>query len=114
MIKILTSVALEHYRDEGYYYRLDVLTPAEAAECRARIEAIERERGHPNPPSIRQLVMEWDSATLVRGEDRDGHFVLTPRPKCDLDEEALEFYHKATDSLRATVFEDAGKVRERF
>ena len=88
--------------------------PAGAAECRARIEAIERGRGHPNPPSARQLVMEWDSATLVRGDDRDGHFVLPPRPQCDLDEEALEFYHKATDSFRATAFKDAEQVRERF
>ncbi len=110
----MRSAALEHYKDESYYYPLDVLTPAEAAECRARIEAIECERGHPNPPSTRQLVMEWDSATLVRGEDRDGHFVLTPRPKCDLDEDALEFYHKATDSFRVTVFKDAEEVRERF
>lgn len=278
MSKILSSAALQQYKEEGYYYPLDVLTPAEAADCRARIEAIERERGHPTtgserskshvlypwidnlirhprildaiediigpdilcwntvwwikepmseefvswhqdrlylgldtdefvtawlalspstiesgcvrilprshndeilphrdefkdhnmlsrgqeiavdvdeakavsmqlapgqislhnvrlahasnpnrsadrrvglsmhfiPPSTRQVAMEWDSATLVRGEDRYGHFALTPRPTRDLDEEAVKFYQKATDSFRAIVFKDAEKVRERF
>jgi len=276
--KILSSAALQQYKDEGYYYPLDVLTPAEATQCRAGIEGIERERGHPTtgaerskthilypwidnlvrhprildaieniigpdilcwntvwwikeptsedfvswhqdrlylgldtdefvtawlalspstiesgcvrilprshkseilphrdafkqhnmlsrgqeisvevdesravsmelapgqislhnvrlahashpnrsgdrriglsmhfiPPSTRQIAMDWDSATLVRGEDRYNHFTLTPRPISDLDEEAVKLHQKATDSFRAIVFKDAEQVRERF
>lgn len=40
------------------------------------------------PTDVRQLKVR-DSATLVRGVDRDGNFDLEPRPKRDLDDAAL-------------------------
>jgi ectoine hydroxylase-related dioxygenase (phytanoyl-CoA dioxygenase family) len=40
------------------------------------------------PTDVRQLKVR-DSATLVRGTDRDGNFDHEPRPKRDLDERAL-------------------------
>jgi non-haem Fe2+, alpha-ketoglutarate-dependent halogenase len=69
---------------------------------------------HYIPTSTRQVVREWDSATLVRGEDRYGHFTLTPRPARDLDEDAIKFHEQATDAFRAIVFTDAERVRRRF
>jgi non-heme Fe2+,alpha-ketoglutarate-dependent halogenase len=40
------------------------------------------------PTDVRQLKVR-DSATLVRGIDRDGNFDHEPRPKRDLDDAAL-------------------------
>lgn len=69
---------------------------------------------HYIPTSTRQVAMDWDSATLVRGEDRYNHFTLTPRPSRDLEEEAVRFHERATDTFRAIVFKDAERVRRRF
>lgn len=66
---------------------------------------------HYIPTSSRQMVGEWDSATLVRGEDRYGHFELTPRPERDFDPPAFEFHKRATDAMREILFKDAAKVR---
>lgn len=66
------------------------------------------------PTSARQLAMDWDSATLVRGEDRHHHFTPTPRPREDLDDDNLRFHQQATDAFRAIVFKDAERVRRRF
>lgn len=41
-------------------------------------------------PHLHQIYSDEDSATLVRGEDRFGHFALEPRPTCDLDATALD------------------------
>ena len=46
MSKILSAAALSQYADEGYYTPLDVLTAQEAADYRARLEAIEFAQGH--------------------------------------------------------------------
>lgn len=69
---------------------------------------------HYIPTSTRQIVMEWDSATLVRGEDRYNHFTPTPRPSGDLEPEGIRFHKQATDAFRAIVFNDAERVRRRF
>jgi len=69
---------------------------------------------HYIPTSTRQVAMAWDSATLVRGEDRYRHFTPTPRPAHDLDQAAVDFHKRATDAFRAIVFKDAERVRERF
>jgi hypothetical protein len=66
------------------------------------------------PTSTRQIAKDWDSATLVRGEDRYNHFTATPRPSHDLEEEAILFHERATDAFRAIVFNDAERVRRRF
>lgn len=69
---------------------------------------------HYIPTSTRQIARDWDSATLVRGEDRYDHFTATPRPTRDLEEEAIKFHQRATDAFRAIVFKDAEQVRRRF
>ena len=69
---------------------------------------------HYIPTSVRQVAMEWDSATLVRGEDRFHHFTLTPRPTRDFDPETVRFHQKATDAFRAIVFKEAERVRARY
>jgi ectoine hydroxylase-related dioxygenase (phytanoyl-CoA dioxygenase family) len=40
---------------------------------------------HFMPPGTKQVVGSWDCAALVRGEDRFGNFVMTPRPVKDFD-----------------------------
>ena len=66
---------------------------------------------HYMPTRSRQMVGDWDSAALVRGEDRFGHFAITPRPARDFDPVAVEFHEKATDAVRKVLFKDAEKVR---
>ena len=55
------------------------------------------------PPETRQILRPWDSATLVRGEDRFGHFELEPRPRFDFDPEAVEIHKRADAAQRARV-----------
>ena len=66
---------------------------------------------HYIPTKTRQKVGSWDSAALVRGEDRFGHFNITPQPNCDMDPASVAFHSKATDELREILFADAEKVR---
>ena len=66
---------------------------------------------HYMPTRTKQVVGEWDSAALVRGEDRYGHFVRTPRPSKDFDPDAVAFHEKATRAVRELLFKDAAKVR---
>lgn len=66
---------------------------------------------HYMPTCAKQTVGEWDSAALVRGEDRFGHFSHTPRPASDLDPAAVQFHERATNAVREILFNDAEKVR---
>lgn len=63
------------------------------------------------PTRARQVVGEWDSAALVRGEDHYGHFCPAPRPAYDFDPEAVAFHKRATDTMREILFKDAERVR---
>lgn len=67
---------------------------------------------HYMPTCTKQIVGEWDSAALVRGEDRFGHFSITPRPSRDLDPVTVPFHEKATTAVRDVLFKDAEKVRK--
>ena len=49
------------------------------------------------PTYLRQL-FGGDSASLVRGEDRYGHFDLEPRPKRDMDPDMLALHQVITES----------------
>ena len=51
-------------------------------------------------PQARQVEEAWDSATLVLGQDRSGHFELEPRPARDLDPAALA-YHESVLTRKA-------------
>ena len=66
---------------------------------------------HYIPTSARQLAADWDSATLVRGEDRYQHFAQAPRPVRDCDEDATRAHAQAANALRDILFKDADKVR---
>ena len=57
------------------------------------------------------MIGEWDTAALVRGEDRFGHFTLTPRPTKDLDPSAVQFHDKATAATREILYKDARQER---
>ena len=48
------------------------------------------------PTTVAQLAGE-DSATPVRGEDRYHHFMLEPRPICDLDPEFVALHRTITE-----------------
>ena len=66
---------------------------------------------HYMPTRTKQTVGEWDSAALVRGTDRFGHFKQPPRPVTDMDPAAVQFHEKATNAVREILFSDAKKVR---
>jgi ectoine hydroxylase-related dioxygenase (phytanoyl-CoA dioxygenase family) len=66
---------------------------------------------HYMPTRTKQTIGEWDSAALVRGTDRFGHFKEPPRPTKDLDPAAVQFHEKATNAVREILFSDAEKVR---
>ena len=69
---------------------------------------------HYTPTYTKQIVGEWDSAALVRGSDRHGHFKHTPRPSRDFDPVAVEFHERATNAVRDILFTDAKKVRDKL
>ncbi len=62
------------------------------------------------PPATRQVRHDWDSATLVRGEDAYGHFELEPGPRCDFDPPAVEMHRRADDAQRKVYYEGAAAV----
>jgi len=49
------------------------------------------------PTYVKQVAGSADSATLVRGEDRYGHFELEPRPDGDMSPDALAYHHMTTN-----------------
>ena len=67
---------------------------------------------HYMPTTTRQIIGDWDSAALVRGEDGYGHFTHTPRPAKDFDPATVAFHEKAADAVRDILFHGAEKVRQ--
>jgi chlorinating enzyme len=59
------------------------------------------------PTRIRQLEVRGDSATLVRGHDRYGHFALERAPKRDFDPDAVD-YHRSITERRHGIYGKAG------
>lgn len=66
---------------------------------------------HYMPTDSRQTAVAWDSAALVRGQDKYQHFTHTPRPSEDFEPSAVEFHRKASDVVREVVFKDAASTR---
>jgi non-heme Fe2+,alpha-ketoglutarate-dependent halogenase len=62
---------------------------------------------HFMPTRARQVVGEWDSAALVRGEDTFGHFHPAPCPKADFDPEAVRFHEQASLAVRDILYHGA-------
>ena len=67
---------------------------------------------HYAPTSTKQVVGDWDSAALVRGEDHFGHFTHTPRITKDFEPTAVAFHERATTAVREVLFSGAQKVRK--
>jgi non-haem Fe2+, alpha-ketoglutarate-dependent halogenase len=59
------------------------------------------------PTSIHQLEGE-DSASLVRGEDRFGHFELEPRPQRDMQDDMLALHHRLTQKAAQILYRGTG------
>lgn len=59
------------------------------------------------PTSLYQLDGE-DSATLVRGEDRFGHFELEPRPERDMQDEMLALHKRLTERAAQILYRGTG------
>lgn len=69
---------------------------------------------HYMPTRTRQLLGAWDSAALVRGEDRYHHFVPAPVPSRDFDPAAVAFHRRAAAAVREILFKDAARTSDRL
>lgn len=69
---------------------------------------------HFMPPQTRQVVGDWDSAALVRGVDRFGHFARTPVPACDFDPVAVAFHERASAAAREVLYAGARANTQRL
>ncbi len=63
------------------------------------------------PTHVRQVVGERDSATLVRGVDRYGHFEAEPWPRVDFDPEALAFHSRMVERTTGILYAGASQRR---
>ena len=68
---------------------------------------------HFMPPDTAQIVGGWDSAALVRGIDRFGHFEHTPVPERDFDEAALAFHARASRAVSEVLYTGASRNTRR-
>lgn len=112
------EIAVEVDESKGAYVEL---APGEISLHHVRtVHASEPNRGDQRrigvalryiAPHVRQLNGERDSAMLVRGEDRFGHFVHEKAPKRDMDADALA-EHARIMQLRQEILYDgvAGKA----
>ena len=62
---------------------------------------------HFMPPDTEQIVGNWDSATLVRGNDPYGHFEAAPVPQGDFDPVAVAFHEKASKANNEVLYAGA-------
>ncbi len=59
------------------------------------------------PPSVAQVVGDWDCAALVRGQDTHGHFEHTPRVPADLDPEIVAYHARASAAISDVLYKGA-------
>lgn len=62
---------------------------------------------HFMPADTKQVVGDWDSAALVRGEDPNRSFVHTPRVSCDMDPAVMPFQAKAAAAVSQILYHGA-------
>lgn len=58
-------------------------------------------------PRVRQVAGASDSAMLVRGQDRLGHFEHEPPPAADLHPDAVALHRRVTEARREILYKDA-------
>jgi non-heme Fe2+,alpha-ketoglutarate-dependent halogenase len=56
------------------------------------------------PTYVRQVSGNPDSATLVRGEDEYGHFLLEPAPQSDFHPDAVAFHARVMEANRKILY----------
>lgn len=61
------------------------------------------------PTYLKQLAGPRDSAMLVRGVDDHHHFDMEPRPKADMDPEAVAVHTQVTDAAARILYRGTGK-----
>jgi non-heme Fe2+,alpha-ketoglutarate-dependent halogenase len=61
------------------------------------------------PTYVRQAVGGKDTATLVRGEDRYGHFELERRPEADMSAEAVAYHAAVAGASAQILMRDTGR-----
>ncbi|MGE0824186.1 MAG: phytanoyl-CoA dioxygenase family protein [Candidatus Binatia bacterium] len=66
------------------------------------------------PPQTRQQLGTWDSAALVRGQDRYGHFAHEPIPTKDFDPACVAFHAKTTENLLSLLYQGAEQRRTEY
>ena len=57
---------------------------------------------------VRQVVGQWDSATLVRGRDSFGHFAPEPRSAADYDPVCIQFREDMAKRRKEYIYAGAG------
>lgn len=62
------------------------------------------------PAYVRQVAGARDSAMLVRGEDRFGHFEHEPRPKVDLGEAERAVHGRITEEAARILYRGTGRA----
>ena len=60
-------------------------------------------------PTVRQAAGAEDSVMLVRGTDRQRHFLYDPRPRVDFDRNALAAYETVCERARRILLAPAAK-----
>ena len=65
------------------------------------------------PPDARQTLSDWDSATLVRGEDPCGNFEHEPMPDRDFDPAAVEFHRHTEEQQRRIIYQGTDRTAHR-
>jgi non-heme Fe2+,alpha-ketoglutarate-dependent halogenase len=65
------------------------------------------------PTRLRQTAGPKDSATLVRGRDRFGHFEEEPRPSTDFAPAAVRIHHNITKRHAQILYGGTGKTKYR-
>lgn len=69
---------------------------------------------HFMPTNTQQIVGDWDSAALVRGEDKFGHFTPTPVPATDFDSDTMAFHARASKAVSEVLYEGAAENTQKL
>ena len=69
---------------------------------------------HFMPTRAYQSAADWDSAALVRGADRFGHFEHTPRVTDDFAPDAVAFHARASEAVRRILYRDAARDTQKL
>jgi hypothetical protein len=56
---------------------------------------------------VQQIYADGDSAWLVRGADRHGHFIHETPPKADMDAAALKEHARIMEIRQGVLYKDA-------